>query len=249
MLESIYEQDFLDCSYGFRPGRSAHDAVLTLDRVVHRGEVNWILEADIVSLFDSIDRKMLMEMLQVRVADKSLLRLVGQCLHVGVLDGEEVSSLDVGTAQGSALSPLLGNVYLHYVLDLWFDQEVKPYPGSALPYPGSPLPYPGSALPYPGSALPYPGSALPYPSGPFPRAYAHRYPTATPLRVFTPSPRSPCAFSPHPSRESPPNSRPGSTARRGHAVIVSWRRRGAGSHPWCTDSCGSGRDASKTYAW
>jgi RNA-directed DNA polymerase len=126
VLEAIYEQDFLDCSYGFRPKRSPHDAIRTLDRIVHRGEVNWILEADIVSFFDSLDRKKLKEMLGVRVADGSLLRLIGKCLHVGVLDGVELSTSKSGTAQGSVLSPLLGNVYLHYVLDLWFEQEVKP---------------------------------------------------------------------------------------------------------------------------
>ena len=117
VLEAIYEQDFLDCSYGFRPGRNAHDAVRTLDRVVHRGKVNWILEADIVSFFDSLDRKKLKEMLEVRVADGSLLRLIGKCLHVGVLEGVELSTLETGTAQGSVLSPLLGNVYLHCALD------------------------------------------------------------------------------------------------------------------------------------
>lgn len=126
MLETIYEQDFLDCSYGFRPGRSAHDAVRTLDRVVHRGKVNWILEADIVSFFDSLDRDKLKEMLEVRVADGSLMRLIGKCLHVGVLDGVEISTPESGTAQGSVLSPLLGNVYLHYVLDHWFERRVKP---------------------------------------------------------------------------------------------------------------------------
>jgi group II intron reverse transcriptase/maturase len=126
VLEAIYEQDFRDCSYGFRPERSAHDAIRTLDRIVHRGEVNWILEAAMVSFFDSLDRKKLKEMLEVRVADGSLLRLIGKCLHVGVLEGVELSTSESGTAQGSVLSPLLGNVYLHYVLDLWFEQEVKP---------------------------------------------------------------------------------------------------------------------------
>ena len=125
VLEAIYEQDFLDCSYGFRPKRSAHDAIRTLDRIVHRGEVSWILEADVLSFFDSLDRKKLKEMLEIRVADGSLLRLIGKCLHVGVLDGVELSTSKSGTAQGSVLSPLLGNVYLHYVLDLWFEQEVK----------------------------------------------------------------------------------------------------------------------------
>ncbi len=126
VLEAIYEQDFLACSYGFRPKRSAHDAVRALDRAVHRGEVSWILEADIQSFFDSLDRTKLKEMLQARVADGSLLRLIGKCLHAGVLDGAEYSEPELGTAQGSVLSPLLGNVYLHYVLDVWFEREVKP---------------------------------------------------------------------------------------------------------------------------
>jgi len=126
VLEAIYEQDFLDCSHGFRPKRRAHDALRTLDRIVHRGEVSWILEADITSFFDSLDRAELKKMLEIRVADGSLLRLIGKCLHVGVLDGAEFSDPKTGTAQGSVLSPLLGNVYLHYVLDLWFETQVKP---------------------------------------------------------------------------------------------------------------------------
>ena len=126
VLGVIYEQDFLECSYGFRPGRSAHDALRAVNAACMRGEVNVVLEADIESFFDSIDRKRLMEMLRQRVNDESFLRLVGKCLHVGVLDGEEYSEPDVGAAQGSVLSPMLGNIYLHYVLDVWLDREVKP---------------------------------------------------------------------------------------------------------------------------
>lgn len=126
VLEAIYEQDFLDCSHGFRPGRSPHDAIRELNGVVMRGHANYIVEADIVSFFDSIDRKMLMEMLRGRIADETLMRLVGKCLHVGVLDGERVLDPSEGTAQGSSLSPLLGNVYLHHVLDVWFEREVRP---------------------------------------------------------------------------------------------------------------------------
>jgi RNA-directed DNA polymerase len=126
VLEAIYEQDFLDCSYGFRPGRSAHDALRTLNAACMRGEVNVVLEADIESFFDSIDRKKLMEMLRQRVNDESFMRLVGKCLHLGVLDGEDYTEPDVGTAQGSVLSPMLGNIYLHHVLDVWLDREVKP---------------------------------------------------------------------------------------------------------------------------
>ena len=122
VLEAIYEQDFLDCSHGFRSGRSAHDAIRALHRSVDQGECNWILEADIVSFFDSVDRTALEEMLRKRLADGSLLRLIGKCLHVGVLDGEEFTTPDIGTAQGSVLSPLLGNIYLHYALDEWFER-------------------------------------------------------------------------------------------------------------------------------
>jgi len=126
VLEAIYEQDFFDCSYGFRPGRSAHDAVRTLTQAVNKGEANFILEIDVQSFFDTVNRTRLVEMLQERVADGSLLRLVGKCLHVGVLDGVEFTTPEEGTVQGSTLSPLLGNVYLHYALDLWFVEEVLP---------------------------------------------------------------------------------------------------------------------------
>jgi RNA-directed DNA polymerase len=126
VLQAVYEQDFLDCSYGFRPGRSAHDAIRAVHLAAHRGELNCVLEADSVSFFDSLDRTALLGMLQERVADGSLLRLVRTCLHVGVLDGAEFSTPDTGTVQGSILSPLLGNIYLHYVLDVWFTREVQP---------------------------------------------------------------------------------------------------------------------------
>jgi group II intron reverse transcriptase/maturase len=116
----------MECSYGFRPGRSAHDAVRALTRAVDEGEANWILEFDVTSFFDSLRRSQLMEMLQERVADGSLLRLIGKCLHVGVLDGEEFIEPSEGAVQGSTLSPLLGNIYLHTVLDRWFYEEVRP---------------------------------------------------------------------------------------------------------------------------
>lgn len=126
ILEAIYEQDFVEGSYGFRPGRCAHDALRELNLAVRKGEANMILEADVVSFFDSVDRPMLLEMLQERIADKSFMRLVGKCLHVGVLEGEQFSRPDEGTAQGSVLSPMLGNIYLHNALDRWFEDEVKP---------------------------------------------------------------------------------------------------------------------------
>ena len=126
VLAAVYEQDFRDCSFGCRPGRRAHDALRVLNRVVMNGEAKVILEADIKSYFDSLERPRLREFLQERIPDGSITRLVGKCLHVGVLDGEEFSTPDRGTTQGSCLSPLLGNLYLHHVLDVWFEDEIKP---------------------------------------------------------------------------------------------------------------------------
>ena len=126
LLQAIYEQDFHECSFGFRPGRQAHDALTVIDRAAIAGHANWILEADIVSFFDSVDRRLLMEMIDQRVPDGALQQLVGKCLNVGILDGEQYSNPDEGTAQGSILSPLLGNIYLHHVLDLWLERDVRP---------------------------------------------------------------------------------------------------------------------------
>ena len=126
VLEAIYEQDFLECSYGFRPKRNAHDALRAMNQMVSRERIAVILEADIQAFFDSIDRKKLLELLQIRVADPPFLRLIGKCLHMGVLDGGEFSRPEEGTAQGSSISPMFGNVFLHYVLDLWFERDIKP---------------------------------------------------------------------------------------------------------------------------
>ncbi len=100
VLEVVYEPMFYEGSYGFRPGRSAHDALRVFDRMLHEREVSWMIEADIQSYFDSIDRTKLKEMLRLRVADESMLRHIGKCLHVGVLDGAEYSEPDEGTGAG-----------------------------------------------------------------------------------------------------------------------------------------------------
>jgi RNA-directed DNA polymerase len=126
VMQSIYEQDFMDSSYGFRPGRSCHDALRALDRMVTKEGYVWILEADIQAFFDNVDRAKLRELLQIRIADGAFLRLVGKCLNVGVLDNSQFMRPEEGTVQGSTLSPLLGNVYLHYALDKWFETELRP---------------------------------------------------------------------------------------------------------------------------
>ena len=126
ILGAIYEQDFLDGSFGFRPKRSAHDALKELYRVVRQGGANVIFEADVKTFFDTIHRRTMFEMLEERIADKSFMRLVGKCLHVGVLEGQVFTRPDEGTVQGSIISPMLGNIYLHNVLDKWFEAQVKP---------------------------------------------------------------------------------------------------------------------------
>jgi RNA-directed DNA polymerase len=126
LLNAIYEQDFLDCSYGFRPGRGAHDALDEIGRIICRHPVSFILEADICSYFDSIVRSQLMEMIEKRVRDGSILRLIGKWIHVGVIDEGRLLVTETGTGQGQVISPLLANIYLHYVLDTWFAEMVKP---------------------------------------------------------------------------------------------------------------------------
>ena len=126
LLNAIFEQDFLDCSYGFRPGRSAHDALDQVGRVICRGPTEYVLELDISSYFDSIVRKQLMEMVERRVSDASILRLIGKWINVGVVDDGRLLTSETGTGQGQIISPLLANIYLHHVLDVWFEDEVKP---------------------------------------------------------------------------------------------------------------------------
>lgn len=124
-LEAVYEQDFLDCSYGFRPGRSAHDALQALWRHLMSMKGGWVLELDIESFFDTIDHGQLREILRKRVRDGVVLRLVGKWLNAGVMEAGAVYRPKSGTPQGGVVSPLLANVYLHEVLDVWFEQEVK----------------------------------------------------------------------------------------------------------------------------
>src|SRR5262249_46071347 len=125
-LEPIYEQDFRDCSYGFRPGRSAHQALAALwQQTMDRGGC-WLVEVDIQKFFDTLDHAQLRSLLRQRVRDGVLLRLIDKWLRAGVLEDGELTYPEAGTPQGGGISPLLGNVYLHYVLVVWFEQVVKP---------------------------------------------------------------------------------------------------------------------------
>ena len=125
-LESVYEQDFYDCSYGFRPGRSAHQALEAFWQQMMAMKGGWVVEVDIRKFFDTLDHARLRELLQRRIRDGVLLRLIGKWLKAGVLEGKSLTIPEEGTPQGGVISPLLANVYLHYVLDEWFEREVKP---------------------------------------------------------------------------------------------------------------------------
>ena len=122
VLNAIYEEDFLGFSYGFRPGRSQHDALDALSVAISDTPMNWILDADIRSFFDSVSQEWVVRFLEHRIGDERVLRLVRKWLKAGVLDEGEWSVSAQGTPQGAVISPLLANVYLHYVFDLWAKQ-------------------------------------------------------------------------------------------------------------------------------
>jgi group II intron reverse transcriptase/maturase len=126
LMNAIYEQDFLDCSYGFRPGRSQHQALDEVRRVICTRPTGWILEIDISSYFDKIVRGILIEMVEKRVSDGSVLRLIQKWIKVGVIEDGKLLVSETGTGQGQPISPLLANIYLHHALDEWFEEVVKP---------------------------------------------------------------------------------------------------------------------------
>jgi len=126
VLNAIYEQDFFECSYGFRPGRGPHHALDEVGRVICRKPTSWILEIDITAYFDTIVRGQLMEMIEKRISDGSVLQLIRKWIQVGVIDEVRLLVSETGTGHGQTISPLLANIYLHYVLDEWFEHDVKP---------------------------------------------------------------------------------------------------------------------------
>jgi len=125
ILQSIYEMDFLECSYGFRPKKNTHQALNQIDTIIMTKPVNHIVEADIKGFFDNVNHDMLIEFLNIRIKDSSLIFLIKRFLKAGYIDDNLLVKTNIGTPQGSILSPLLANIFLHYVLDTWFEQEVK----------------------------------------------------------------------------------------------------------------------------
>jgi RNA-directed DNA polymerase len=126
ILSAIYEADFLECSYGFRPGRRAHDALRVVRQEVMTGRADWVVEADIRGFFDNIDHGWMLRMLGLRIGDPWILRLIQKWLKAGIFEGGQVTTPERGTPQGGPVSPVLANVYLHYALDLWVERVVRP---------------------------------------------------------------------------------------------------------------------------
>ena len=122
MLSAVHEADVLGFSYGFRPGRNPHQALAALHTALMSQRVTWVLDADIRSFFDSVDHEWLMRMVAHGIADPRVLKLIKMWLEAGVLESNELHETERGTLQGSGISPLLANVFLHYVLDLWVHQ-------------------------------------------------------------------------------------------------------------------------------
>ena len=122
ILGAIYEEEFVEDSYGFRPGRSCHDALRALSQAVEEEGTNYIVEADIKGFFDNVEQDWLMKMLEQRIADQRVLRMVKRFLKSGVMEGGETRTSEEGVPQGGSISPVLANVYLHYTLDLWFEK-------------------------------------------------------------------------------------------------------------------------------
>jgi len=125
ILEAIYEADFLDCSYGFRPKRNCHQAVDAVDKAIMTKPINHVIEADIKGFFDNVSHEWMMEFLRVRIADPSFLLLIRRFLKAGYIEAGMVVATERGTPQGGNLSPMLSNIFLHYVLDLWFEKRLK----------------------------------------------------------------------------------------------------------------------------
>lgn len=125
ILNAIYEEKFLDTSYGFRPNKSCHDAIKRLGKIIEKNKVNYVVDADIKGFFDNVDHTWLVKFLEHDIQDKNFLRIIKRFLKAGIIEEGKYLRSDAGTPQGGVISPVLANVYLHYVLDLWFEKVVK----------------------------------------------------------------------------------------------------------------------------
>jgi len=127
VLTEVYEQEFLPMSFGYRPGKTAHEALNAVKESIAKGKVSWVVDVDINSFFDEMSHKWLIKFLRHRIADKHLLRLINKWLKAGVMEEGKIQRVSTGTPQGGVISPLLANIYLHYVIDLWVTKVVPKY--------------------------------------------------------------------------------------------------------------------------
>lgn len=125
ILNAIYEQDFLDSSFGFRPKRGCHDALKVLNKTIEKRNMNFIVDADIKGFFDNVNHDWMMTFLKHRIEDPKVIQLITRFLRAGIMENEEIHHATVGTPQGGVISPILANIYLHYVLDIWFEKVVR----------------------------------------------------------------------------------------------------------------------------
>ena len=125
LLQAIYEQDFVNHSYGFRPGRNCHDALKEVNRIIEKGKISYVVDADIRGFFSNVDHEWLMKFVDLRIGDPNIKKLIVKFLKVGIMENEIYEDTEEGVAQGSSISPVLANIYLHYALDLWFQAVVK----------------------------------------------------------------------------------------------------------------------------
>lgn len=125
ILNAIYEQEFLDCSFGFRPQRSCHDALKVLNKIVNKPEISYIVDADIRGFFDHVDQEWMMKFIKHRIADPNIQRLISRIMKAGVIEVGISYETPEGVPQGGPISPILANIYLHYVIDLWFEKRIR----------------------------------------------------------------------------------------------------------------------------
>ena len=127
ILNAIYEQDFMECSFGFRPNRGCHDALKLLNKIVNDRDIRYVVDTDIKGFFDNVDHEWMMKFVELRIADVNLCRLINRFLKAGIIDAGIKYDTPQGTPQGGVCSPILGNIYLHYIIDLWFEKVVRKY--------------------------------------------------------------------------------------------------------------------------
>lgn len=125
ILNAIYEQDFMECSFGFRPKRGYHNALKLLDKIVNKRQIHYVVDADIRGFFDNVSHEWMMKFIEHRIADVNICRLISRMLKVGIIEAGIKYDTSQGTPQGGAVSPILANIYLHYVIDLWFEKIIR----------------------------------------------------------------------------------------------------------------------------